>query len=159
LREDMAVQAIAYISQLVEDVPAQRVDQIAAEAESSNLLFGITSILLFDGKSFLQYLKGPEREVKKAYAKILKSTSHNEIVELKRGRVGVRRFPDWALRFLRVGEQELHHAATGDWTGLARRRAADSGVTTAIDRLAKLATAEGPAEAVVGGGALLRRAG
>lgn len=133
----MSLQAIAYSSQAINALSVHDLEAVALRAETRNLQAGVSGILLYDGSHFLQYLEGPDEALSAVYSRILSSRRHHEIIELKRGRVGVRRFPQHALQWLQVEPSILRAAASSDWTGFTRRRS-DAARPTGIDHLAVL---------------------
>lgn len=133
----MSLQAIAYSSQATTGLSVHDMEAVALRAANRNLQAGVSGILLYDGSHFLQYLEGPDESLSTVYSRILTSRRHHEIIELKRGRVGVRRFPQHALQLLHVEPLVLRAAASSDWTGFTRRRS-DAARPTGIDQLAAL---------------------
>lgn len=132
----MANRAIAYASEAVPDLPEDRLAALVEDAARFNRDAGITGILLFDGERFLQYIEGPEDALGVAYGRILGASSHREIVELARGRVGRRMFPYWSMRLLPTGSRELSQAAYADWRGFVRRAGREGRPLAAMDHLA-----------------------
>lgn len=135
----MANRAIAYASEAIPDLDAERLSRLIEDACRFNRETGITGILLHDGKRFLQYIEGPEDALKIAYTRILTSSSHREIMELARGRVGRRMFPYWSMRLLPTGDRELSQAAHADWRGFVQRAGRGGTSWAAMDFLAAVA--------------------
>ncbi|WP_102945656.1 BLUF domain-containing protein [Stenotrophomonas sp. VV52] len=135
----MSLHAIAYCSRAVAGLALHQVDDLAKDAAAHNLIAGVTGVLLTDGNRFLQYLEGPEEGVRLAYARIINSRSHMDMVELGRSSGGPRRFPYWPMRWLPVEPEDLRIAIVSDWRGLAFRREVDiDQVPTGIERAAEL---------------------
>jgi len=116
----MALQAIAYVSDALSGLSIDKVDDLSRAAAAQNKTAGVTGILLYDGKRFLQYIEGPEDGTSLVYSRILNAGSHLNVIELARGSVSERRFPYWAMRWIPVDEAQLEVAAFSDWTGLSR---------------------------------------
>lgn len=131
----MPIRAIAYASEAVSDLPEDRLVALVEDAARFNRDAGLTGILLFDGGRFLQYVEGPEDALNIAYGRILAASSHREIVELARGRVGRRMFPYWSMRLLPAGSRELSQAAYADWRGFVRRAGYEGSPWAAMDHL------------------------
>jgi len=129
----MANRAIAYASEAVPDLSEDRLAALVEDAARFNRDVGITGIVIFDGQRFLLYIEGPEDALQIAYNRILDASSHREIVELARGRVGRRMFPYWSMRLLPTGSAELSQAAYADWRGFVRRADRGGSAPAAMD--------------------------
>lgn len=135
----MANRAIAYASEALPGLDPQRLTAMVEDAARFNHDAGITGVLLFDGQRFLQYIEGPEDALDVAYSRILGASSHREIVELARGRVGRRMFPCWSMRLLPADAHELSQAAYADWRGFVRRAGREGSPWAAMDHLTAVA--------------------
>jgi len=131
----MPLRAIAYVSQARPDLSAERLQTLVNDATRFNRMAGVTGVLLHDGQRFLQYIEGPEDALGVAYSRILGASSHREIVELARGRVGRRMFPYWSMRLLPADSDELSQAAYADWRGFVRRAGREGSPWAAMDHL------------------------
>lgn len=135
----MPLNALVYCSQAAPGMTLYRIDELAQDAAAHNLIAGVTGVLLTDGRSFLQFIEGPEEGVALAYSRIINATSHSDIVELGRSVGGPRRFPYWSMRWLPVEPEDLRIARVSDWRGLAvTEETAMFQVPTGIDRVAAL---------------------
>jgi len=135
----MPLHALVYCSQARLGLPLHQIDALAQDAATHNLIAGVTGVLLTDGRSFLQYIEGPEEGVALAYSRISNARSHSDIVELGRSVGGKRRFPYWPMRWLPIEPEDLRIARVSDWRGLAvREEAAMFQVPTGIDRVTEL---------------------
>lgn len=135
----MALQAIAYASQAVKGLGSLSVDGLVERAAAFNKLAGVTGILLFDGWRFLQYIEGPEDGMATVYSRILNATSHSDIIELARGRVGDRRMPYWAMHWVPADKYQFNEAAFADWTSFSLHARKNPTLPTGVDRLTALA--------------------
>lgn len=135
----MALHAIAYVSQAMHGLSIDDVDDLARDAATHNSTAGVTGLLVYDGRRFLQYIEGPSDGLSLIYSRIMNSTRHTDIVELARGRTTERRFPYWSMRYIPATEGELKLAAFSDWTGLAVTRPGIRREPTAVDHLSALA--------------------
>ncbi len=82
---------------------------ILAKSRSNNRRDGLTGLLLFDGKRFLQALEGDEPQVLATLARIKRDPHHYACVELSRSTITARAFGMWDMawqRLSRVDEQE-----------------------------------------------------
>lgn len=131
----MPLRAIAYASEAAPDLSGERMRRLVADALKFNESAAVTGVLLFDGTRFLQYIEGPEPGINAAYARILAASSHSGVVELNRGRIGRRQFPQWWMRSVRVDQLALAKVAISDWTGFVRSAGTPGNGSSALDRL------------------------
>jgi hypothetical protein len=134
----MALQAIAYASEAVLDLGPDGLEQLAQRSFVRNQLAGVTGLLLFDGRRFLQYIEGPDDGMAVIYSRITYSRQHTDLIELARGRVAQRRMPYWSMRLIPVEDTQLREAAFSDWTSLTRRAVGSRASPTGVERLATL---------------------
>nr|WP_258012478.1 BLUF domain-containing protein [Stenotrophomonas maltophilia] len=117
---NVPLRAIAYASEAIPGLSMDHVDDLARAAAGFNFEACVTGVLLYDGLRFLQYIEGPEDSINVVYSRILSARSHRELIELGRGRVSGRFFPDWSMRLLWVEASEIRSVARGNWDGLSR---------------------------------------
>ncbi len=98
-----ALEQILYISTLS---PRETVDlsSILASARRNNRRAGITGLLMFNGKRFLQVLEGPADAVEHTFERIRRDPRHRAQVVLTRKQVQQREFGEWSMAF-RDGSQ------------------------------------------------------
>lgn len=119
----MSLCAIAYVSEASPGLSIDHVDDLSRDAFVFNRQAGVTGILLYDGARFMQYIEGPEDSIHIVYSRIVRATSHHEMVLLARGDVISRRFPYWSMRLLPAEPSEVRDISMGDWTVFSRRGA------------------------------------
>lgn len=134
----MPLNAIVYASQAVNDLSPERVDALVADAAAFNAAREVTGVLLHDGQRFLQYIEGGEPEIRQVYLRICGASSHHEMMELARGHIDRRRFPEWSMRLAPVAPDALRQLVLADWSALVRTRPGTARSGTAIDRLRSL---------------------
>ncbi|MBW8775888.1 MAG: BLUF domain-containing protein [Stenotrophomonas sp.] len=81
----MPNRAIVYVSEAVPGFTSERLKTLMEDAARFNRSAGVTGVLLFDGRHFLQYMEG--RELPR-----WKNSSRSSSPMLKR--------PDWSMRLL-----------------------------------------------------------
>jgi hypothetical protein len=134
----MPLRAIAYVSQALPELSAERLQTLVEDAARFNRVAGVTGVLLHDGQQFLQYIEGPPDGISSVYERIQQAGSHIDIVELARGALGQRQFPYWSMRVLPVDASKLRQLTSGDWSGFARTVDGDHAVPTAVDLLSDI---------------------
>ena len=70
---------------------------ILAQSRRNNARRGITGLLFFDGKRFLQALEGDEATVDATFARIQADARHHALVVLSNRQIEEREFGEWAM--------------------------------------------------------------
>jgi len=83
---------------VTKDASDQIVSEILAISRRNNATAGVTGLLLYDGKRFLQALEGSEAAVSTTYERIKLDTRHRGIVLLSSKVVEARSFGDWSMQ-------------------------------------------------------------
>ena len=89
---------LTYIS-TARSVDNATLEAILAASRRNNGRDGITGLLLFNGKRFLQALEGPTALVEATYARIATDPRHRAPVILASKHVEARQFGKWAMAF------------------------------------------------------------
>ena len=92
---------LTYIS-TAKNVSEDDVADVLAASRRNNARDGITGLLMFNGKRFLQSLEGPAPLVEAAYNRIKADRRHRAPVLLASRTVDVRQFGDWEMAFEQV---------------------------------------------------------
>jgi hypothetical protein len=93
---------LTYISSVTPGTPEFAVNDILRASRHNNAAAGVTGLLLFDGRRFLQALEGEAEEVNAAYQRIKVDPRHRAMVLLSSSEVTERAFGDWAMAAQRV---------------------------------------------------------
>ena len=88
---------LTYISTATEQVTDRSVDEILATSRLNNAAGGITGLLLYDGRRFLQALEGDAALVNAAFHRIKQDRRHKAVVMLSSKDVEERAFGNWAM--------------------------------------------------------------
>ena len=113
----MSLRAVAYVSEAVEGIGGADIDRILADAAAHNRMAGVTSVLMFDGVRFLQYLEGPDDGMSSVYPRVLNARSHHHLRQLAKGEVPTRQFPRWTMASARIDADVLADIADPPWDG------------------------------------------
>lgn len=114
----MFLSRLIYASRATDALSPADVEQILAASRRNNGRAGVTGILIFSSREFLQCLEGSREAVNQTYARILGDPRHADVQVLDYREVDRRLFPDWGMhalapalltrqRLLRYGEREL----------------------------------------------------
>lgn len=87
---------LTYISSARPGDPVD-VEAILRVSRRNNAAGGITGLLLYDGRRFLQALEGEAAAVESAFDRIRADPRHRAVVILSRREVVVREFGEWAM--------------------------------------------------------------
>lgn len=101
---------LCYISTARPQVGWHSVDEILDVSRRNNRRAGVTGLLLFNGKRFLQLLEGPTGQVEATFARIMSDPRHFAVVKLSQRTIDEREFGDWDMSFERFAgsEDRLH---------------------------------------------------
>ncbi len=93
---------VTYISTATATMTDADVDAILAVSRRNNAAAGVTGLLLYDGRRFLQALEGAPEAVERAYQRIRLDPRHRAVVLLSGGEVEQRAFGAWSMAAERV---------------------------------------------------------
>lgn len=96
------VYRLMYMSSAHHDMSDAELEKILATARAFNPTQGITGLLLYVERQFLQYLEGDERAVEALYKSIEKDPRHSGVMRLFSGDYDRRIFGDWSMGFERI---------------------------------------------------------
>lgn len=85
-------------------LPREEVDAILATSARNNPAHGITGLLLFNGRNFLQLLEGEEAEVAGLMDTITADPRHAGVSVLDKRQIAARACPDWAMKRVLIAE-------------------------------------------------------
>ena len=109
---------LIYMSSVRFEIDRDELDQIMAISRRNNAAAGVTGLLIYDGKRFLQYLEGEtEAAVSVTFDRITQDPRHCGIVELWVSMGSEREFPDWSMALRRTAKGERLGDAVADMVG------------------------------------------
>lgn len=94
---------ILYISTAATGLRTGEADTILATSQRNNTRDGITGLLYFDGKRFLQALEGDSMALEQTLTRIERDARHRAIVILSDREVAEREFGDWSMAYRAPG--------------------------------------------------------
>lgn len=113
---------LTYISSVAPRLPADILETILLTSRRRNMAAGVSGLLVFDGRRFLQALEGDAEAVESAFRRISADPRHRAVVTLSRRDVAARDFGDWAM------------------ASQASRPVADGGIAATVDALTECVT-------------------
>lgn len=90
---------LCYASTATREMRRQDLIELLAYARKRNSIDGITGLLLFQGKHFLQVLEGDTAAVHATFKRICADPRHTQIALLFEDLVSERQYPDWSMGF------------------------------------------------------------
>jgi hypothetical protein len=82
----------------------EEVDAILDTSARNNPARGITGLLLFNGRNFLQLLEGEDSEIASLMDRINGDARHSGVSVLDRRAIDARTCPDWAMKRVLIAE-------------------------------------------------------
>lgn len=102
------------------DVPA-----ILAVSRRNNARIGVTGVLLFDGRRFLQTIEGEPAVIDALIDRLKQDDRHRAIVVLSRREITVRSFADWSMAY-----RDARTDASGDLAAIVAPFVANADAST-----------------------------
>lgn len=93
----MSLVSLTYMSAAVSVPMDSELQQLLGKARKRNAELAVTGVLLYSGGTFLQYLEGPADAVEHVWRIIRVDPMHHNILEMDRGEIGNRLFPEWSM--------------------------------------------------------------
>lgn len=95
---------LVYASTVTNGLTQAGIENILQVARNNNSKHGITGLLCFNNKYFLQCLEGPRRIINETYEKIINDDRHKELVILDYNEIACRDFTDWAMGYVPMSQ-------------------------------------------------------
>jgi hypothetical protein len=95
---------LLYASRAAETLTPEMVDAILAQSRTHNPEHGITGILCYGGKIFMQVLEGSRDEVCALYNMIVRDTRHSDVQLLSYEEIAERRFAGWTMGLVNLAK-------------------------------------------------------
>jgi hypothetical protein len=88
---------LLYASRAPKEIDGAVLESILAQSRSHNPVAGITGILCYSGRTFVQVLEGSRREISKLYNRIAADGRHEDVEILVFEDITERRFSNWTM--------------------------------------------------------------
>lgn len=96
---------LIYASEVAAPMGPQGITQLLRQARMRNALRGITGLLVFDSKKFLQVIEGSPDVINRLYLYIATDPRHTRPTLLSYATVGSRLFAQWQMGFVAADAQ------------------------------------------------------
>ncbi len=103
----MALHEIIYVSLASRELTAEELAQLLDKARAHNAANGITGMMLYHRREFLQLLEGEQAVVQALYDRIAADPRHQQLRKIWDGPIRERGFPDWGMAFVAPDELAL----------------------------------------------------
>ena len=105
----MPMVRLIYVSQVTDELDIEGLKEILKIAREKNKEAGVTGVLCYDPKYFMQWLEGPRDHVNRIYAAIVKDPRHENITILDYQEVSRRSFEKWSMAYVssRKADQDI----------------------------------------------------
>jgi len=90
---------LIYVSTISAEVAKQDIESIISVSRKNNPENGVTGVLFFNQKYFLQYLEGPRGKVNETYNRIVKDSRHSQVTVLDYKEINARELGDWSMGY------------------------------------------------------------
>lgn len=112
------IHRIVYMSRAASSFSDLDIDDLAEQASLRNAATGITGLLVFDGRRFLQAIEGDETAVRELMHRIACDERHDMIEIMADGPAKRRKFGTWSMACRRVAD----HWCTDDFLKQIKER-------------------------------------
>ena len=97
---NMFLKRLIYVSTITDHFGPSSLEDILKSGRENNTKNGITGLLCFKNKYFIQCLEGSRKEVNETYNRILNDGRHSNVVLLEYSDINVREFNDWCMGYI-----------------------------------------------------------
>lgn len=105
---------LLYMSVSTAEMHDSDLNEILDEARRHNDEAGITGMLLYGNREFIQILEGPKQEVLDLYKRIQADSRHTSAVTIHEGPIHNRAFSGWSMAFKVLEADDLGTLAEGE---------------------------------------------
>lgn len=96
----MALYEIIYTSLATHDLTADELAQLLDKARAHNSSQGITGMMIYHRREFMQLLEGEQDAVQALYDRIASDPRHQQLRKIWDGPIRERGFSDWGMAFV-----------------------------------------------------------
>jgi hypothetical protein len=105
----MALHEIVYMSLACEAMSPEQLASLLDGARAHNEAAGITGMMIYHEREFMQLLEGERAVIEALFAKIAEDSRHQQVYLLWDGQIATRNFDDWTMGFASVDDATLQH--------------------------------------------------
>jgi hypothetical protein len=105
----MALHEIVYMSLATDAMSPEQLASLLIGARAHNEAAGITGMMIYHDREFMQVLEGERSVIEALYEKIAGDTRHQQVYRLWDAQIATRNFDDWTMGFVSVDDATLQH--------------------------------------------------
>lgn len=113
---------LGYVSTATARMLREDLLEILSVSRRFNRQNGVTGLLLFDGKDFLQVLEGAEQAVNETYRRITQDRRHRDLSVLFEEQVDAAQFEQWSMGFQAIDGVDWMEFPSPDGSPMALRK-------------------------------------
>lgn len=107
MNNPQAPYCLVYVSQATRDFEEGELADLLAVSRRNNAASGITGLLMYESRLFLQALEGPQTAVTALFQKIKRDPRHADVQLVCEDHIQQRYFGPWRMAFQRATDQDL----------------------------------------------------
>ncbi|MFN0128358.1 MAG: BLUF domain-containing protein [Verrucomicrobiales bacterium] len=107
MNNPQAPHCLVYVSQATRDFDEGELADLLAVSRRNNAASGITGLLMYESRMFLQALEGPQADVTALFQKIKRDPRHTDVQLVCEDRIEQRYFGPWRMAFQRATDKDL----------------------------------------------------
>ena len=107
MNDPQAPYCLVYLSQATHDFEAEELADLLAVSRRNNASTGITGLLMYESRLFMQALEGPRAAVEALFQKIIRDPRHAEVQIICEDHIQNRYFGPWRMAFQRAASGDL----------------------------------------------------
>lgn len=101
----MDIFQLVYVSLAADSFSAEDLLELLRQSRENNQRTGVTGLLLYKERRFLQLLEGDEASVCATFQRIHRDPRHHDITVLLENNTDMRDFDDWSMAFQNLDEE------------------------------------------------------
>ncbi|SIN90718.1 Sensors of blue-light using FAD [Parasphingorhabdus marina DSM 22363] len=94
--------SVIYVSKVADQFDERQLEDLVDQAAAINAKNGLTGMLVYNGKNFMQLLEGKQRRVEQTLERIARDERHSDLVVIRQLDDRPRECPDWSMRSFTV---------------------------------------------------------
>lgn len=128
---------LIYTSTSISEMSRERLADLMIGARERNIALGVTGMLVYQRRTFIQFLEGPRAEVERLfYDRIRRDERHAAIIVFYEGLAEKRTFSEWSMACYQFADDEAPPGGYGSLDEALQKSAlADSHSSEAVDLL------------------------
>lgn len=103
----MALYELIYVSAATADLSQTDLSRLMEQSRLYNARHGITGVLLYHRREFMQLIEGDEAEIRTLFERICVDERHQQVDKMWEGPIAERNCADWAMGLVAGGDDLL----------------------------------------------------